>query len=235
MKKQIKIKSRLILIISIFFTACIYSRDAKVIEKEVSLTGFNELNISGAIDAYIRQGDNYTITIKADEDIIDKVYAELNGAQLKVYTRNFNRSFRVLEVHITMPELTALSASGSCDVEIINTLNADDLRINLSGSSDIEMAVNAKKIHFKLSGSSDVDISGSSDEVTISASGSSDFDGNDFKVEFANLQLSGSSDVFIYVNRELSVTARGSSDIIYKGNAQIVKSELSGSSDLVRR
>jgi len=126
-----------------------------------------------------------------------------------------------------------MDCAGSSDFK--GSIEAENCRINCAGSSDFKGSVYATTCSIKCVGSSDCNISGKVDVCEISMSGSSDFRGYDFIVNILNCNTSGSSDIQITCNGELSVRASGSSDIYYKGDAKVVSVTTTGSSSLVKK
>jgi hypothetical protein len=126
-----------------------------------------------------------------------------------------------------------LNMSGSSDYK--GNLKVEDAKLVFSGSSDFIGSLDAKYADISCSGSSDCKITGFAEECKISMSGSSDFKGYDFTALKADCHTSGSSDIQITCNEEISVKAKGSSDVYYRGKAEVVSKSLSGSSDLYNK
>ena len=123
--------------------------------------------------------------------------------------------------------------SGSSDFK--GNIIAEKCEIDCAGSSDFKGSIEAKTCLLKFRGSSDCNISGKADVCEMSLAGSSDFKGYDFVVNKLTCSASGSSDVKVTCNEELSVKASGSSDISYRGSAKIIDKQTSGSSDIRNR
>jgi hypothetical protein len=126
-----------------------------------------------------------------------------------------------------------LNMSGSSDYK--GNLKVEDAKLVFSGSSDFIGALEAKYADISGSGSSDFKITGFAETCRIAMSGSSDFKGYDFTALKVDCFASGSSDIKITCSEEISVKAKGSSDVYYRGKAQVVSKSLSGSSDLYNK
>jgi hypothetical protein len=70
--------------------------------------------------------------------------------------------------------------------------------------------------------------------VDIDLSGASDVKAFDLAVQQCRIDLSGSSDVSITCNGEMTVSASGASDVKYKGSGVIREVRTSGSSSVRR-
>jgi hypothetical protein len=146
----------------------------------------------------------------------------------------WNNGNKKLKAYISFKSIDKLKASGACNVSIVGVLKADDLLVDLSGASDLKGKVDTKKLAFDISGASDSKISGVAVTLDIDASGASKFKGFDLSTDYCNVSASGASDIKITVNKELSATASGASDIDYKGAGVIRDIKTSGASSISR-
>ena len=136
-----------------------------------------------------------------------------------------------LKAYISFKNIDRLTVSGACDVMVDGTLKADELKIDLSGASDIKnVKLDVKKMDIEISGASDIKANGVVSNLTIDVNGASKFRGTDLATEFCNAKASGASDITITVNKELSAHASGASGIKYKGDGVIKDIKMNGSS-----
>ena len=105
----------------------------------------------------------------------------------------------------------------------------------MSGASDFKGAVKVNSLKLDLSGASDATISGVATSVTIESTGASDVKGYNLETEVCNARASGASDINITVNKELSASASGASDISYKGTGVIKDQHSSGASSIGKK
>ena len=208
-----------------------------------NLSGFHAIKVSNAFTVYISQGNEDAVAISATkaeyrEKIITKVE---NGVLIikfdddKKFWKNWNGDKQKLKAYISIKKIDRLSVSGACDVFIEDGISAEELSIHLSGASDLKGKVDAKKLTCDISGASDMTISGNAAEVNVEASGASDFKGFDLVSNYCNAKASGASSVNITVNKELSASASGASDVRFKGEGLIRDIKTSGASNVSRR
>ena len=126
-----------------------------------------------------------------------------------------------------------INCSGSSDFK--GNVEAESCEIDCAGSSDFKGSIKATTCSIRCAGSSDCNISGNADVCEIKMSGSSDFNGYDFIVNKLTCSASGSSNIKVTCNEELSASARGSSDVYYRGSAKVISKDTSGSSDIINR
>jgi hypothetical protein len=223
-------------------------------EKERGQMDFSGIDTRGTITVVIADAKDVPVSVSGDENLIDSIEVYVKNDILHVHFKNnFSYSTRN-PLKVIVPNngrINRIKASGSSDVlikgllvagkvslsgsgssDITGNIQANECELDFKGSSDFKGRIEAVNCHVNCLGSSDCIISGKADNCKISMSGSSDFKGYDFIVKKFDCNTSGSSDVQITCNEELSVHASGSSDVHYKGTARVTNVHTSGASDL---
>ena len=215
--------------------------DPNVEKRDVK--SFHAIKISNAFDVYINQGNEEAVAVSASElQYRDHIKTTVENGVLKIWFENekkfwrgFNGNKMKLKAYISFKDIDALDINGACDVEVVGTLKADKLDVDLSGASDLKGAFEIKDFTVKLSGASDMKISGKADKTKIDVSGASEFKGYDLSTDYCNAEASGASGVQITVNRELSARASGASGVGYKGEGVIRDIKTSGASSISKK
>ncbi|MBL7737637.1 MAG: DUF2807 domain-containing protein [Chitinophagaceae bacterium] len=200
---------------------------------------FHSISASDAFDVYLTQSNEEKVAVSAGEaKYLDNIKVEVKNGVLNISWDNkgmkWTRGDKKLKAYISFKNIDKLKASGACNVSIVGLLKADDLLVDFSGASDLRGKFDVKKLTFDLSGASDVKITGVAMNLDIDANGASSFKGFDLAADYCNVKASGASGVKITVNKELSATASGASDIDYKGSGTIRDIKTSGASSISR-
>lgn len=201
---------------------------------------FTGIRVSNAFDVYLSQGTEEAVAVSAsDKETRDQIEVEVKDGilhiGLKKSTWKWNNSNKKLTAYISFKNIDKLTISGACDVFVDGTLKASELKINLSGASDmknVKLEVNRLDVH--ISGASDMKVSGTVNRLSIDVSGASKFSGGDLKADVCNAKASGASDIFVTVNGELTAEANGASGIKYQGEGKITDIKTSGSSKIAK-
>lgn len=200
---------------------------------------FQAIELSNAFDVYLTQSNEESVAVSASEiKYRDKIKVEVRGGVLIIrYDNNgkWNTGNKKLKAYISFKAINKLNVSGACDVYVIDNWRAENLKIDLSGASNLKGNIEGQKLMVDLSGASDMTLSGRMGQLNIEASGASGFKGFEMEVEYCDAKASGASDIKITVNKELSAEASGASDVNYKGNGLIRDVKTSGSSSISRR
>jgi hypothetical protein len=208
--------------------------DPNAVLREVK--GFHAIKVSDGIDLFLTYGDEAVAVSASETKFVERIKTVVENGVLKLSYEEQGRlswnTNRKLKAYVSYKTLTALSASGGCDVTVEGSIKTMELSIGISGGSDFKGKIEVGKLNIDQSGGSDVDVSGKAETVSISASGGSDFNGYNLATDVCSVEASGGSDVEITVNRELTARASGASDISYKGAASVKESKASGASSV---
>lgn len=232
---------KIVLLASVFVCSMVLHAQTKVNDPNAVLRdakNFHAISLSSAFDIFLTQGNEEAVAVSAaNKDDIQYIKVEVKNGVLHVgwdKNRKWGRGNKKLRAYISFKNIDKLRASGACDISIVGALKADELKVDLSGASDLNGKVECKKMSFDISGASDARITGSADQLTIDASGASSFKGFDLTTDYCDVKASGASGIRVTVNKELSAHASGASDIDYKGSGRITEIKTSGASSVSR-
>jgi hypothetical protein len=202
---------------------------------------FHAIKLSSAFDVYITQGNEESVAVSASEEKYkNEIEVNVDNGVLSIglkkanWTKKWNNGKMKLRAYISFKSIDKLDVSGACDVYIQGKIKEDDLKIVLSGASDVKGDFDVQKLHLNLSGASDMTAKGSASTMNIEASGASSFKGYDFNTDYCDADISGASSIKITVNKELSAKASGASDLKYQGNGLIRDIKTSGAGSVSR-
>jgi hypothetical protein len=210
------------------------SGSGKIIEQERKLPEFSGIEVGGGIDLYITQGDTQKVLVVTDANIQSQIITKVENNILVINTENWLVHASTLKVLVTVKDIKSLSASGGTDVYTEKQFIAGNIKIKISGGSDVKLNLKAIEITGSLSGGSDLFLKGAAGYIQIDASGGSDCKAYELTVAKAKVSASGGSDVFITVDEELDARASGGSDVLYRGSVKNVNASTSGGSDIKR-
>jgi hypothetical protein len=197
-------------------------------QQQRTVGSFQMVKASGAINLYVRQGATTKVEVDAAPEVVESVKTEVRGNTLTIYREKGFSLTQMLrnkpvKVYITTPQLSGIVVSGASDVKGETPISADDFRINASGASDVTLTLNAKSVTINASGASDVRLDGRVERQQVDISGSSDYRASDLRSRKANVQASGASDAYVFVDDELLASSSGASDVHNKGRARVTR------------
>ena len=240
-------------------TAIVYDENAQVRK----VPSFTAISVSSAIDLYLTQSNKNEVAVSATNDEIrDHIVTEVVGGTLIIRLGDRDRTWMSwrkwgnykTKAYVSIKDIDALTASGACNVHLVNTIESPKIRIKLSGASDFKGNIKAGVLMYQLTGASDykgeitansididgsgasnIELTGSVDDLAVEVSGASDAKLYNLTAKGAILRASGASSIGVTVTEILRANSSGASDINYKGNPNVKESNTSGASNIRRR
>lgn len=206
--------------------------------KEFPVSAYSGLNVSSAFEVNVEFSDREeSIIIETNDNIHQYVNVSNEDNTLYIGLDNilFVRGNATLKAYIKTKSISDYSASGASHIQVQDTIEAENVTVDLSGASYFHAEFATEEINADLSGASNIDASGSVVDYFVSASGASEIRDYSLSADFLEVELSGASTMYVSANKEIIVDASGASTLYYKGEASIVSQDLSGASNVVKK
>lgn len=229
---------------------------SNVVTRDYDFDGFNRLEVGSAFEVHIVQSDSFEVSIKMNDNLFDYLEISQDGSTLKIRMKP-NYSFRqsTREASVSIPAISALDLSGASRGDIAGFTSTDDLWLELSGASNLELLdmkagdtrsnisgasrltgdIEISDADFDISGASRVSLVGKCDYLELDVSGASSARLGDFPAITARVNLSGASNGDIEVTDELDVQLSGASRLTYSGDPTLKDVDVSGGSSLNKK
>jgi hypothetical protein len=244
------------LMILLFITAAAFAQQTET----RNVPAFDKLDIGGSFDAVLKEGNETSVKITAENIDVKKIITETKENTLRIFlVKGIYHKIRI-KLEITYKNLDAINRSGSgnltCESDITTTGDfhlssngSGNITINgkiratgqayvgKSGSGNIKLAdLQAEGVHMNFSGSGNFDVDeGNAKKQTIRLSGSGNVSAYGLKTETCTASVSGSGDIKVYASSLLEATILGSGNINYRGDAQVKKVSVHGSGRIDRK
>lgn len=228
-----------------------------VIEQERNVSGISSVRVANQGDLFITLGSEEKLIIEAEDNLLEYIESNMRGGELVLSTRSgVNiRNTKPIRYHLTVMKLDELSVSSSGNIHAPE-IEADKFSINITSSGDINvdsLIVDALDVTISSSGNSVIDVlNGEKLDVHISSSGnltiqggeveqqvirissSGDYGGRNLMSQSADVTLSSSGTVTVWVTDELRGRLSSSGDLFYYGNPTVNVSQ-SSSGDVIHK
>jgi len=208
-----------------------------IITENRTASGFSSIDVSGAIDVYIKQDPTTSVKVEADDNILQYIEVHTDGSTLEIHTEDNIRlkPSHKIKVYVSNSEYKDLQVGGASSIRSENEItSADALNVDIGGASEGILEVNAPKVSVNVSGASKANIKGKTKDFEGGASGASEIRGFDLLTENADVDASGASNIEVYASVKIAGQASGASSVNYKGNAQ-ASVEKSGASSVNKK
>ena len=195
------------------------------------------INLQDDLNLYLIYSDSDYVEIQADENIqqyIDITKVD-NNITFSVENNVSLSDDESVKIYVYSKSISKVLGSGDADFHARDTMRATQFDLTLSGGSEFEGILVCDDLTVEISGDSDVDIAGYSTTLSLLSTGGSEFGDYSFIVEDLGAELSGASELNITVNGSITLDASGGSEVKYKGNAEVLSANLSGGSTLEQK
>lgn len=234
----------LVAIFSLTLTACSFYipfsqavvGSGKLVTKNFEFTDFQSVDVSSTFQADISQSDTFSVSITADDNLLDYIKVDKNGTKLSIrfdYRGGYSRG--TLKAKITMPTLESLSISGASTGTVSGFKLAKPATLDVSGASTLNGSLDADRIDLHASGASKANLSGSANTADLKADGASALNLSDLSIDNASVDLSGASNATISVKSKLDYNLSGASHVTYQGSPTIGRNSNNGASSVTKK
>ena len=215
---------------------------AQEIERKENFTNFSGIAVSSGIDLYLTQSNTEKVSLKGDNDVLEKIKVskDANGILKFEFKENGSMSNWTwgkdngVKAYISFKTLNNLMVSGGSDVVSEGQFNLTSLSVKISGGSDLNLDMIVKDLKVAISGGSDITLKGRADIFSLIVSGGSDVNAFGFEAGDVTANASGGSDAELNASKSISIAASGASDVNYKGSASKKSISSSGASDVTK-
>ncbi len=201
----------------IILTLAISPFFANAQKREVrNVDNFTKINFAFPGKLYLKQGSHQKVELEGDQSVLDEVETKVDNGRLRIGKEgkwsNWSFGDRKITAYVTVPNINAVSVSGSGDIIGQNTIRTNDIDLNVSGSGSLTIEVEAR-------GDVEADVSGAGDM--------------ELKGHFTSFEsdISGSGKVILSatIDNSAEFGISGSGKIEASGKANFVKADISGS------
>lgn len=187
---------------------------------------FRSIKTSGSYNVYITQGTKHDIRIEADDNLLPLIVTKVSGGDLEIYTKKGYeiKPSKTINIYVTLEQLDELSSSGSGGFYSTGKLKGGKVKFSFSGSTKTDVDLDANDLQIEVSGSSHLNLKGNIPTTRYDVSGSADVEALDLVADNAEINISGTGKLDVAVQKKLNVNVSGMGKVRYKGSPVINQS-----------
>lgn len=214
------------LLISFSCLAQVIAGNGDIQSQSRTTENFSKIDCSGAFHVVLSQGSETQIKVETDANLLPYIIADVSGSRLDLKTKRgvSLKPSKDITVYITLPDLEELNVSGLCKLQSQNTLQSDHLKLDISGTSEINLQLHTGTLNTKISGTSKMNLNGTATSSEYKISGSADILATNLTTENTIVSISGMGKLHVNAQKNLSVNISGMGKVWYKGNPSLRES-----------
>jgi len=186
---------------------------------------FDRVVFSGIGELLLTQSEDESLTIIADDNLMDYVESEVRGGTLFIRDKETISPSQPIRFELRVREIIELDVAGVASAES-GAISAERLEINVSGTSTLSMgALEAQELAIHLNGPTEVELSGAGNvvEQEIEISGPGSYHAPGLRSQSINLTINGPGNATVWATDFLSISVSGVGNVDYYGSPQITQ------------
>lgn len=184
---------------------------------------FSEIEIAGAFEIELKEGDSYFLEVEADDNLLDNIISGVANGVLTIENETPVRKATALRLKIQAREITSIDLAGASDLRTVSKLTSKRLEVDGAGASQIDLDFRGDELRVDLSGASEVKLDGRARNLLIDVAGAAEVDAEDLAAKFVSVEIAGAGDVTVNAAKALDIDISGSGEVKYKGQPKITK------------
>ncbi len=197
-----------------------------VAEEKREVRGFDRVQLDGMGEVIVTQGDEDSIIIEADDNLLEFIQTTVRGDELviNIKARRPLVPTKPMRFYVTMEDIEglALDGTGSIRAEGIET---EIIEFDVNGAGDITIDdLEAEMVDVEIDGIGNLELNGSATHQSISIDGAGNYDGKGLESDNASISIDGIGNATLDVADTLNVDINGSGKVTYSGDPNIDQS-----------
>lgn len=208
------------------------SGNGKTVEVNRTVTAtFNAISAKNGLEVIINQGNENNIMVEADENLQDHIFTEVKDGILVIYSDVNIIDSKAKNVYVSVTDLKQLSSSSGASITTEKELNIENLEVETSSGSSIDIAIVANSLTCESSSGSTLKVKGKTKSLNTKSSSGSTINLEKLIAETSQSKASSGSTTRVNVTQELKADASSGSSInfISKPKSLIVEESSGGS------
>jgi len=173
-----------------------------------SVPAFHAVELAGTMEVDVTVGKGQSVQVSGEADLLGKVTTVVKDGVLVVDTPRDLRRRHHLKVTVTVPELSAVSLSGTGEMKI--------------------GGVSSERFAIGVSGTGQLTVKGSTGSLRVDVGGTGEVAAKELIAKSANIDVSGTGSATLYVTESVQADVTGTGSIDVHGKPAKVKKSVSG-------
>jgi hypothetical protein len=194
------------------------------VDETRAVSGFTKIGSGGDFNVHIKIDGTESVKLMGKAETINQVETIVKDGELVIqwkdsWNEHDMRKWGVLDIYVTVKSLSAIESAGSGNITVDGTVTADKFEIHSSGTGNILCTVNTPNLYATKTGSGWLDLNGKADSAKIELVGSGQLNAKELKTDIALVNIVGSANAYLVVNKTIGGQISGSGNVNYSGNA----------------
>lgn len=246
-KKQLIVSLAITIVLLLSIQGCekspmgCFTSTGSITKIDRTIDAFHSIVLKDNVNLYLRQAGENKITVEAGNNLMSKIYTEVNGAgYLEIGNDNkcnWVRSYKKpINVYLDFIRLDSLEYRSIGNVTNDDTIRMDTLVVNVwEGAGTIDLTLKSYKTDSNLHyGTAEIITSGITTVSNVYLAGAGKIDNKSLAATHVYLNNKSSNDIYISSSKTIGATIENIGNIYYFGNPGSVSLDKIGSGNLIK-
>lgn len=205
----------------------------KSVTETRAVSDFDAVDFAFIGDLVITQGEEESLTITGDDNIVDLIRTTVRDGVLRIDagSASVGQTRVPLRYALTVKNLASLSLSGLGNITA-DKLASDNVTLSLSGAGAVTIGdLKADTLAVTMSGLGNANLTGEVNKQAVDVSGAGSYYAGELRSQAATVTISGLGNAEVWVVETLAAKISGAGSIRYRGAPQVTET-VSGLGDI---
>jgi hypothetical protein len=199
-----------------------------VVTEDRPVSDFNRVSLTGVGEVIITQGEDESLTVRADDNIMRYIKTEVKSGILILGFTDEAKNKRIrpskrIKFNLSVKDVTGLDISGAGDVNV-TSLDTDRLEIVVGGAGDVSISsLTAEELVVHLNGAGRVELAGQVAEQNVKINGFGAYHAAKLESQTAIVGVNGAGSATLWATDTLDVRIPGAGNVAYYGSPTVTK------------
>ncbi len=210
-----------------------------VVVEARSVSDFNRVSLSGSGEVVITQGEDESLTVEADDDLMQYIKTEVKNGTLTLGFTDEARNKGVqpseaIRFNLSVKEVVGIHIGGAGYIQAAS-LDTDRLEIVIGGAGDVNIgSLTAEELVVRIGGVGNAELTGQVVEQDIRIPGGGNYRAAQLESQTATVEVRGAGSVTLWATNTLDVQISGAGNVAYYGNPNVTK-KIAGVGTIISR
>lgn len=192
------------------------------------VSGFDSVQVDGAGEIFIIQGEEESLQIQAEDNIIDRLTSEVQGNTLVLgyrdsAWRNSIIPTKRITYTLTIDDLSEITINGAADLEM-DSLETGTFALTINGAGQVSIdQFLAESLNVKIAGTTNMNISGQVSQQFVSIEGAGNYKAGDLQTNATSIEINGLGSATVWASETLNISIDGGGDVRYYGTPNVTQ------------
>lgn len=231
-----------LILVGVSLTACQFTvirGSGNLVTESREVSDFDKVRLDGAGRLFITQGEEESLEIEAEDNIIDKLTSDVQDGMLVLGYEDQPWRTTVIPTNgitytLTVKDLTGLTFNGAGDLEM-STLETTSLDVEINGAGQLTIDdLTAEDLKVHIAGASTISVSGEVSSQDVVIDGAGNFKAEDMKSESTSIEINGIGNANVWATDTLEINIDGGGTVNYYGTPSVTQ-DINGLGDINNR